>query len=153
MRKILAILMHMLHRTYRTSLMEVTFFQVLYNYNFSRTPIGDRIERQAIVQLFQSDNSNVLVSSNKGHTGHLLGAAGALESIFTVLACYYSRCPSTLNYKSNNSNDDDDVKDSSTLNIIPNDKSFVWNSKKRIALKNSFGFGGTNSCLVISNLF
>ncbi len=115
----------------------------------SRTPIGDRIERQMITQLFQSDNPNVLISSTKGHTGHLLGGAGALESIFTVLACYHGTCPSTLNYKGNN----DDSEDSSLLNIISDDKPALWNNKKRIALKNSFGFGGTNSCLVISNFF
>ncbi len=102
-----------------------------------------------ITQLFQSDNSNVLISSTKGHTGHLLGGAGALESIFTVLACYHGICPSTLNYKNNN----DDSEDSSLVNIISDDKPSSWNNKKRIALKNSFGFGGTNSCLVISNIF
>lgn len=116
---------------------------------FYRTPIGDRIERQAITQLFRSDNPNILISSTKGHTGHLLGGAGALESVFTVLACYYGICPSTLNYKINN----DESEDSSLLNIISDDKPSSWNNKQRIALKNSFGFGGTNSCLVISNFF
>jgi 3-oxoacyl-[acyl-carrier-protein] synthase II len=117
-------------------------------FDFSRTPIGDRIERQAITQLFQSNNSNIFISSTKGHTGHLLGGAGALESVFTVLACYHALCPSTLNYH------DDDSADASLLNILSDDKSSSsWNNKKRIALKNSFGFGGTNSCLVISNFF
>ena len=69
----------------------------------SSTPIGDRIERQTIAQLFPSDRCQIVVSSTKGHTGHLLGAAGALESIFTLLACYHGLCPSTLNYQ----NDDD----------------------------------------------
>jgi len=135
--------MLMLHRKILLKI-RLEFF-VLFS---CRTPIGDRIEQQAITQLFQSDNTNVLISSTKGHTGHLLGGAGALESVFTVLACYYGQCPSTLNYKSNNNNDD-----SSLLKIISDDKPSSWNSKKRIALKNSFGFGGTNSCLVISNLF
>lgn len=115
----------------------------------SRTPIGDRIERQAITQIFQSDNPNVLISSTKGHTGHLLGGAGALESVYTILACYHGICPSTLNYKNN----DDDSSESSLLKIISDDKPSSWNNKKRIALKNSFGFGGTNSCLIISNFF
>ncbi len=90
-----------------------------------------------------------MISSTKGHTGHLLGGAGALESIFTVLACYHGICPSTLNYKANN----DESSELSLLKIISDDKPSSWNDKKRIALKNSFGFGGTNSCLVISNLF
>ncbi|CAF5047113.1 unnamed protein product, partial [Rotaria sp. Silwood1] len=102
------------------------------------TPIGDRIERQAITQLFQSNNTNVLISSNKGHTGHLLGAAGALESMFTVLTCYHAICPPTLNYKGDN----DESSDSSLLSIIPDNKPLSWNNKRRIALKNSFGFGG-----------
>ncbi|CAF4596981.1 unnamed protein product, partial [Rotaria sp. Silwood1] len=109
------------------------------------TPIGDRIERQAITQLFQSNTTNVLISSNKGHTGHLLGAAGALESMFTVLTCYHAICPPTLNYKGDN----DESSDSSLLSIIPDNKPLSWNNKRRIALKNSFGFGGTNSCLSV----
>jgi 3-oxoacyl-[acyl-carrier-protein] synthase II len=113
---------------------------------FYRTPIGDRIERQAITQLFQSDNPNLLISSTKGHTGHLLGGAGALESVFTVLSCYHAICPSTLNYSN-------DPEDASLLKIISDDKPSSWNNKQRIALKNSFGFGGTNSCLILSNLF
>lgn len=114
-----------------------------------RTPIGDRIERQAISQIFQSDNPNVLISSTKGHTGHLLGGAGALELVFTILACQHAVCPSTLNYKANN----DEPSESSLLKIISDDKPLTWNAKKRIALKNSFGFGGTNSCLIVSNFF
>ncbi|CAF1120188.1 unnamed protein product [Adineta ricciae] len=119
------------------------------NAHATSTPIGDRIERQAISQIFQATNSDALVSSTKGNTGHLLGAAGALESIFTVLACYHALCPSTLNYKDN----EDDSEDLPSINIISGDRASSWKSEKRIALKNSFGFGGTNSCLVISNFF
>ena len=115
----------------------------------SRTPIGDRIERQAISQIFQSENPNVLISSTKGHTGHLLGGAGALELIYTILACQHAVCPPTLNYKENN----DESSESSLLRIIPEGKPPAWSTKRRIALKNSFGFGGTNSCLVVSNFF
>ncbi|UJR10651.1 hypothetical protein I4U23_014846 [Adineta vaga] len=118
------------------------------NAHATSTPIGDRIERQMISQLFQSTSNNVLVSSTKGHTGHLLGAAGALESLFTILACYHARCPSTLNYKNN----EDTSEDSPSISIISEDQSSSWNSKKRLALKNSFGFGGTNSCLIKMSL-
>lgn len=131
--------MHMRHRN-------IPFIQS-YLFNIcSRTPIGDRIERQAITQIFQSTNPNVFISSTKGHTGHLLGGAGALESVFTILACHHAICPSTLNYKEDND-------DSSLLKIISDDKPLAWSAKRRIALKNSFGFGGTNSCLIISNIF
>ena len=112
-----------------------------------RTPIGDRIEQQAITQLFQSNNCNVLILNTKGHTGHLLGVAYALESIFTVLACYDGQCPSTLNYKSNNNNNGDDSKDSSLSKIISDDKPSPWNNKQRIVLKKSFDFARTNSYL------
>lgn len=128
---------------HRTFLICLFFF--LEFFVFNRTPIGDRIESQAIAQLFQFDNPDVFISSTKGHTGHLLGAAGALESIFTILSCYHGICPSTLNYKSS-----DDFK---SLKIIPDDSPSSWKSSKRIALNNSFGFGGTNSCLVLSNFF
>ena len=95
------------------------------------------------------NNSNVLISSCKGHTGHLLGTAGAIESIFTILSCYHARCPSTLNYQKEN----DNIDESLLLNIISHNETISWKSQKRIALKNSFGFGGTNSCLILSNLF
>ena len=114
-----------------------------------RTPIGDRIERQAISQLFQSETGNLLVSSTKGHTGHLLGGAGALESVFTLLACHHGRLPSTLNYQNN----DEGGEENFSVRVIEAIESLPWKATKRIALKNSFGFGGTNSCLVISNLF
>ena len=115
---------------------------------FSRTPIGDRIERQAIAQLFPSTTAKkILVSSTKGHTGHLLGGAGALESLFTVLACYHGVRPSTLNYHGAD-------EETPSVQIIGEDRPAPWQeSGERIALKNSFGFGGTNACLVLSNLF
>ena len=91
----------------------------------------------------------MFISSTKGHTGHLLGGAGALETVFTILACHHALCPSTLNYKENN----DEPSESSLLKIISEIKPLAWNAKRRIALKNSFGFGGTNSCLIVSNFF
>lgn len=116
----------------------------------SRTPIGDRIERQAIAQLFSSTNNKILVSSTKGHTGHLLGGAGALESVFTLLACYHGVRPSTLNYRTA----DEDAQETSSVKIIGDDRPVPWQeTSERIALKNSFGFGGTNACLILSNLF
>lgn len=119
------------------------------NVDYCRTPIGDRIERQAITQLCGTGDRQVLVSSTKGHTGHLLGAAGALESVYTILACHHGLCPSTLNYQGN----EEDSDESPAVSIVSGDRPAAWKTDRRIALKNSFGFGGTNSCLVISNLF
>ena len=141
-RQILVTSTHMQHR----KILSIKYF---ISSSWSRTPIGDRIERQAISQIFQSENANVLISSTKGHTGHLLGGAGALELVYTILACQHGICPSTLNYKANS----DESSESALLKIIPDDKPSTWNAKKRIALKNSFGFGGTNSCLIVSNFF
>ena len=115
-----------------------------------RTPIGDRIERQAIEQLFGTAEKKIFLSSTKGHTGHLLGGAGALESIFTILACNDSICPGTLNFQAS---DEDFDHLRSSIQIIGHQQHIPWKDHKRIALKNSFGFGGTNSCLVFSNLF
>lgn len=114
------------------------------NAHATSTPIGDNIEAIAIGNLFNEQVKNVSVASTKGAHGHLLGAAGNLEAIFTILACRDGKLPPTLN-----------------LDNIPENLKFInfvahetreWNNVngKRIALKNAFGFGGTNACLCIS---
>lgn len=115
------------------------------NAHATSTPIGDLIESNAILQLFGEHTQNVHVSSTKGHHGHLLGAAGNLETIFTVLACNEAKLPPSLNLQ----NISDDMQ---FINFI-RDNPIHWNThgiKKRVALKNAFGFGGTNACLCIS---
>lgn len=116
------------------------------NAHATSTPIGDVIEVNAIKQLFGVHMDNVYISSTKGHHGHLLGAAGNLESVFTILACREGKIPPTLNLENIPEN-------MQCLNFVCN-KPMTWNidtKKKRIALKNAFGFGGTNASLCISS--
>ncbi|XP_055305498.1 3-oxoacyl-[acyl-carrier-protein] synthase, mitochondrial [Sitodiplosis mosellana] len=117
------------------------------NAHATSTPIGDAIEMNAIQQLFQGNAKNIHVSSTKGHHGHLLGAAGNLETIFTVLACKEAKIPPTLNL--------DNIPNNSQFINFVRDKPMDWKhsdvNQPRIALKNAFGFGGTNACLCISS--
>lgn len=115
------------------------------NAHATSTPIGDLIEANAISKLFMDHTKNVYVSSTKGHHGHLLGAAGNLESIFTILACNEAKIPPTLNLHSI----PEKIK---MLRHVCNETTnwAVDGNKKRIALKNAFGFGGTNASLCIS---
>lgn len=116
------------------------------NAHATSTPIGDAIEASAIKQLFKEHINNVYVSSTKGHHGHLLGSAGNLEAIFTILACREKTIPPTLNL-------DNIPENMQCLNFVCN-KPQTWSidpNQKCIALKNAFGFGGTNASLCISS--
>jgi 3-oxoacyl-[acyl-carrier-protein] synthase II len=112
------------------------------NAHATSTPLGDKAELSAIRQLFGDEHSKkIAIVSNKGAIGHLLGAAGSVEAIFTILSCYYSIIPFTLNLE--------EPLDSE-MNLVAN-KPQQWNSDRRIAITNSFGFGGTNASLIVSN--
>ncbi len=95
---------------------------------------GDEIEINAIARLFKS---NINVSSTKSSIGHLLGAAGSVESIFSILSICNGILPATLNLNNQ--------IDSRGINLIPNNP---IESKINYALSNSFGFGGTNTALL-----
>lgn len=113
------------------------------NAHATSTPLGDSIEARSIKNVFK-DNKNLAVSSTKGSHGHLLGAAGTLETMFTVLACKDGLLPPTINLKS----PEDEFCE---MNFVPNEhQKWETQGKPRIALKNSFGFGGTNVSLCIS---
>ncbi|KAG8264328.1 hypothetical protein J6590_014617 [Homalodisca vitripennis] len=119
---------------------EITYI----NAHATSTQLGDAIELKAIKSLFQGHSPHIAISSTKGAHGHLLGAAGNLEACFTALACFYGLIPPTINL--NNV-----CEEGYGLNIVANSMG-KWQNERRIALKNSFGFGGTNACLCISSV-
>jgi 3-oxoacyl-[acyl-carrier-protein] synthase II len=109
------------------------------NAHGTSTPMGDEIELRAVERLFGNAAESVAMSSTKSSIGHLLGAAGAVEAIFCLLAMRDSVCPPTLNL--------DNPSVESKLDLVPH------KAKKRqirAALSNSFGFGGTNATLVLT---
>lgn len=112
------------------------------NAHATSTPLGDRAENYAIKRLF-NENNDFKVSSNKGQMGHLLGAAGAVESIFTILALKESLIPPTMNCD-NPGMHEEDVAEDFIFDYVSND---AQRKDIEYALSNSFGFGGTNASL------
>lgn len=111
------------------------------NAHGTSTPSGDPLESIAIENLFKDHAKNIWISSTKSMTGHLLGAAGALESVFSIMAMDSGIVPPTINLE----NPDDDCR----LDYVP-----LRAREKKLShvLNNSFGFGGTNACLIFSRL-
>ena len=99
--------------------------------------MGDVVESKAIRELFQESADNIYVSSTKSMTGHLLGAAGAIESIFSVLAIKDKVIPPTINLN----NPDNEAK----LKLVANNS---IEEKVSFVMNNTFGFGGTNVSLI-----
>uniref|UniRef100_A0A2M4BMU0 3-oxoacyl-[acyl-carrier-protein] synthase n=1 Tax=Anopheles marajoara TaxID=58244 RepID=A0A2M4BMU0_9DIPT len=121
----------------------LTIAEVGYiNAHATSTPIGDAIEARSIRTLFGDHTDKVAVSSTKGAHGHLLGAAGNLEALFTVLACRHGVFPPTVNLGSI-------TDDMAGLRFVAKTSEPWDDGRRRVALKNSFGFGGTNACLCI----
>ena len=107
------------------------------NAHGTSTPYNDRLETLAIKTCFGEHARSLAISSTKSMTGHLLGAAGGLEAGIVSLAVRDQVIPPTINLE----NEDPDCD----LDYVPNEKR---NTKITYALSNSFGFGGTNACLI-----
>ena len=109
------------------------------NAHGTSTPMGDMIELNAVSKLYHGDKSNINMSSTKSATGHLLGAAGAIEAIYSILAVRDGKLPPTLNL-------DDPSDNIGDINLVPHE---AQDKPVRNALSNSFGFGGTNASLIV----
>ncbi|MBW8856906.1 MAG: beta-ketoacyl-ACP synthase II, partial [Bradyrhizobium sp.] len=111
------------------------------NAHGTSTPLGDEIELGAVERLLGNAASKVAMSSTKSSTGHLLGAAGAIEAIFAILAIRDNVVPPTINL--------DNPSVETAIDLVPHQ------AKKRevnVALSNSFGFGGTNASVIFRRL-
>jgi 3-oxoacyl-[acyl-carrier-protein] synthase II len=111
------------------------------NAHGTSTPLGDEIELGAVERLVGNAASKISMSSTKSSTGHLLGAAGAIEAIFSILAMRDSIAPPTLNL--------DNPSVETAIDLVPH------KARPRpinVALSNSFGFGGTNASLIVRRI-
>ena len=111
------------------------------NAHGTSTPKGDEIELRAVERLFGDNTDGLVMSSTKSAIGHLLGAAGAVESIFSILAIRDGVCPPTLNL--------DNPSCDTAINLAPHN---AVSRDVRAALSNSFGFGGTNASVIFTRI-
>ncbi len=107
------------------------------NAHGTSTPLGDLAETLAVKSVFADHANQLLVSSNKSMIGHLLGAAGGVEAVATVLSLHHQVIPPTINL--------DEPDPDCDLDYVPHE---ARNISVDAAVSNSFGFGGTNGTLV-----
>ena len=111
------------------------------NAHGTSTPMGDEIELGAVERLFGNTAAKLCMSSTKSAIGHLLGAAGAVEAIFSTLAIRDNVAPPTLNL--------DNPSVETAINLVPKTK---HETEINTVLSNSFGFGGTNASLILQRV-
>jgi len=109
------------------------------NAHGTSTPAGDKAETDAVKALFGDHSKKLAMSSTKSMVGHMLGAAGGAEAVFTVMAVRDQVAPPTINYTTPDPECD--------LDYVPNT---ARDLKIDVGITNSFGFGGTNGTLVFS---
>ena len=112
------------------------------NAHGTSTPLGDIIEAKAVARLLGDAIGNVSISSTKSATGHLLGAAGAIEAIYSIKAVETGTLPPTLNLN-------DPEEDVAGFDLVP-----LKSRQRQVrnAMSNSFGFGGTNASLIVGQI-
>jgi len=113
------------------------------NTHGTSTPLGDVAELKAISKVFGSHASNININSTKSMTGHLLGAAGAIEAIASILAMKHSIVPPTINHTTVDENIDP------SLNLTLNK---AQKREVNVAMSNTFGFGGHNACVLFKKI-
>ncbi len=113
------------------------------NTHGTSTPLGDVAELKAISEVFGDHAKNININSTKSMTGHLLGAAGAIEAVATILAMEHSKVPPTINHTTVDENIDPE------LNLTLNK---AQDKDLKVAMSNTFGFGGHNACVAFRKL-
>ena len=113
------------------------------NTHGTSTPLGDVAELKAISRVFGAHAKNININSTKSMTGHLLGAAGAIEAIASIMTMQYGIVPPTINHE--NPDDNIDPELNLTLNV-------AQKREVNVAMSNTFGFGGHNACIVFKKI-
>jgi 3-oxoacyl-[acyl-carrier-protein] synthase II len=113
------------------------------NTHGTSTPLGDVAELKAISRVFGAHAKNININSTKSMTGHLLGAAGAIEAIASIMTMQYGIVPPTINHENHDDNIDPELN--LTLNV-------AQKREVNVAMSNTFGFGGHNACIVFKKI-
>jgi 3-oxoacyl-[acyl-carrier-protein] synthase II len=108
------------------------------NAHGTSTELNDLYESRAVKTVFKDHAYKVAISSTKSMTGHLLGGAGGIETVFAALSVYHDMIPPTINYENQAEECD--------LDYVPNT---ARQAAVKVAMTNSFGFGGTNATLIL----